>query len=64
MDALLRFVSWVFGFFVNRTREAGAKEERQKINVENAERLERQNAVVNKPVSNDELQKSLKDGTF
>lgn len=64
MDIFLRFASWLFGLFVSRTREAGAEEQRAKTNEQNTARLERQNAVVNRPVTNDDLQKSLKDGSF
>lgn len=60
----LRFIAWVFGLFVSRTRAEGAKEERAKINTDSAAHLKRQDAVANKPVSDDDLRKSLKDGSF
>lgn len=52
----------VFAF--KRVRDAGAREEREHANAENAARLARQDAVANRPVTDDELQKSLKDGSF
>lgn len=64
MGTLFRFASWLFGLFVNRTRAEGAAEERRKINEANTARLERQDAVANRPVTNDELRKSLKGGSF
>jgi len=61
---LFRFVSWVFGLFVKRTRAAGAEEQRMKTNNENLARLQRQNTVAQKPVTDAELDKNLRDGTF
>lgn len=62
-------LSVVLGLFaiaigLKRVRDAGAREERERANVENAAHLERQDAVANRPVTDDELQKSLKDGSF
>lgn len=69
ISQLAFFLSVVLGLFalaigLKRVRDAGAREERERANAENAARLERQDAVVNRPVTNDELQKSLKDGSF
>lgn len=50
--------------FLAKTRSEGARAEREEINRQSAEQLQRQNEVANKPVSDEELQKSLKDGTF
>lgn len=63
-DFLSRLLSWAFGLFVSRTKAAGATEERAKINEQSAAQLERQTAVIKRPVTNDEVQKSLEDGTF
>lgn len=64
MNFLKKFVTWLFGLFVTRTREAGAAEERERINETNTARIKRQDEVVKKPVTDDDLQKSLKDGSF
>lgn len=64
MQFFLRFLAWAFSLFVGSERAAGAKEERQKIEAEDAAHLKRQTEVLNRPVSNDDLRKSLKDGSF
>lgn len=61
---LARFAAWAFGLFVNRTRQDGATEEREKISKAAVAHKARQDEVAAKPVSKDALQKSLKDGTF
>lgn len=65
--AFLLFTAFALSALVvafKRARDAGAREEREHNAAENAARLERQNAVVNRPVTDDELEKSLKDGSF
>lgn len=42
----------------------GAAAERQKIEAASAKKQQRMNDVLQKEVSDDDLQKSLKDGTF
>lgn len=64
MNAAFEFLRWVLSLFVARTKAAGATEERQKINQANTKRLERQDVVAKRPVTDDQLQKSLKDGSF
>lgn len=68
MSTLLAFLSriaaWAFAVFVQRTRAAGAAEEREKIETAHEAHQQRQDKVANRPVSDDDLQKSLKDGSF
>jgi TRAP-type C4-dicarboxylate transport system substrate-binding protein len=42
----------------------GLAAEKQKITADTAAKMQRENDVLQKEVSNDDLQKSLKDGTF
>lgn len=70
--AILQAIAAVFKFFTElvgwrqraEDREAGATAEREQINTKNAEIQQRRSEVAKKPVSEDELQKSLKDGSF
>lgn len=58
--ALLAAVAWVYG----RGYQDGWRDATETTNRQNAERLERQNKVAARPVSDAQLDKSLKDGTF
>lgn len=52
-------------FLLHRNiRRDGASAERQKIEAASAARAQRQNEVLQREVSDDELRKSLRDGTF
>ncbi len=62
--AFLQIIGGLWAAFIASTKAAGGAEERVRTNQANTERLERQDAVANKPVSDDELKKSLKDGSF
>jgi hypothetical protein len=58
LAALLnQFLNWL-------GRETAKQEERERIDKANKERLERQDKVADKSVTRDELDKSLRDGTF
>lgn len=61
---LSRLAAWALSLFQQRERAAGATEEREKISQDNAARLERQDAVIERPVTDEALQKSLRDGSF
>ena len=60
----LRLAAWLNQFLGFVDRETAKQEERKRIAEANAARLERQNEVAKKPVSDDELRKSLRDGSF
>ncbi len=60
----LRLAAWLNQFLTWSGKEQAKLEERKRIAEANAARLERQNEVVKKPVSDDELRKSLRDGSF
>lgn len=64
MSYVLAFLRWLFGLFVSETKAAGAAEERERTDVANEAHLARQDEVANRPVSDEQLQKSLRDGTF
>lgn len=64
MDTFFRLMSWFIGLFVARTRAAGAAEERTKINDASEAQLKRRNEVAQRPVTDEQLDKSLRDGTF
>ena len=49
---------------IQRGKDDAAAAERGRIVEANAARAERQNKVLQKEVSDDDLQKSLKDGSF
>lgn len=64
LRTVLPFLRWLFGLWNSHEQATGAAEERKQANEQNAARLERQNEVAKRPVASDELQKSLRDGTF
>lgn len=64
MNLLLRFVAWLAGLFTARQRAVGAADERMRANDEAVQRLQRQNEVAKKPVTDAQLDKNLRDGTF
>jgi hypothetical protein len=57
LELASRFTSWL-------DRQTVKQEERERINKANTERLERQSEVAQKPVTRDDLDKSLRGGTF
>lgn len=62
--AVLLAVAGALGAMLRREWQEGAAAERARIDAENRARLQRQNEVANRPVSDDELQKRLREGNF
>lgn len=58
------FVLGLLAWYQQRLRGEGAAEERAEADAEKSARLKRQNEVALRPVSDEKLQKSLRDGTF
>lgn len=60
----IKLIAWLSQFIDWLNRQEAVLKERERIDAENKARLARQNEVAKKPVTNDELKKSLEDGTF
>lgn len=57
-------VSVALAALLRRERREGAAAERERIDAEAKAQTERRNEVANRTTTDDELQKSLRDGTF
>lgn len=62
--AIIAALKAFWAAFIAKTQADGAREERAAINKQSAEIQQRRDEVIDKPVTDDELRKSLKDGSF